>query len=170
MPAVERLRRHAALGGDHRVTSVRRANVVPVRAMRSFFMQARWIVIGVMLVSAAALRWCTPACDQSCRRIEDRGVISSNITAPDGATLDYTNRYARELERVGQGYKEFDRIFANVGNPSVSQGNVTYRTVDWDERKRSTIELARELQPEDGRAAGGVGLSDHAALAGPGLS
>jgi multidrug efflux pump len=117
-------------------------------AVRRVFLQARWLVIGGMILSALAISFVYPSMRSELSPIEDRGVISSNITAPDGATLEYTNRYARELERLGQQYPEFDRIFANVGNPSVSQGNVTYRTVDWEERKRSTIDLARELGPK----------------------
>jgi multidrug efflux pump len=116
--------------------------------LRRFFLQARWIVIGGMMLSALGIALVYPSMRSELSPIEDRGVISSNITAPDGATLEYTNRYARELEKLGQSYPEFDRIFANVGNPSVSQGNVTYRTVDWDDRKRSTIDLARELGPK----------------------
>lgn len=117
-----------------------------VRAKR-VFLQARWIVIGAMLLSALAIFVVYPSMRSELSPIEDRGVISATITAPDGSTLDYTNRYARELERLGGQYKEFDRIFGNVGNPSVSQGNVTYRTVDWEERQRTTIDLARELGP-----------------------
>ena len=112
-----------------------------------FFLDARWIVVGVMLLSAYAIYHVFPGMKRELSPLEDRGVISANITAPDGATLEYTNRYAMELERLGQRYKEFDRIFANVGNPSVSQGNVTYRTVDWDERSRTTLQIARELAP-----------------------
>ncbi len=115
---------------------------------RRIFLQARWLVIAGMILSALAISLVYPGMRSELSPMEDRGVISSNITAPDGATLDYTNRYARELERIGQSFPEFDRIFANVGNPSVSQGNVTYRTVDWEDRKRSTIDLARELGPK----------------------
>lgn len=124
-----------------------------VRA-KSLFLQARWIIIGVMLLSALAIWAVYPSMKQELSPMEDRGVISSNITAPDGATLEYTNRYAAELEKLGQPFKEFDRIFANVGNPSVSQANVTYRTVDWDDRKRTTMEIARELGPKMAALAG----------------
>ncbi|MBP9524598.1 MAG: efflux RND transporter permease subunit, partial [Ottowia sp.] len=71
-----------------------------------------------------------------------------------GATLEFTDRYARQLEAIGQQYPEFDRIFANIGNPTVSQGSVVYRAVDWSERTRSTLDIARELQPKFNQLAG----------------
>lgn len=116
--------------------------------LKGFVLQARWIVIGVMLLSALAIALVFPTMKQELSPIEDRGVILANVNAPDGATLDYTNRYAKALEKMGEAFPEFDRIFANVGNPTVAQASVVYRTVDWDERKRSTMDMARELQPK----------------------
>ena len=116
--------------------------------VKGWVLQARWIVLGVMLVSALAILLIFPTMKQELSPMEDRGVILANVNAPDGATLDYTNRYAQALEKMGQPYKEFDRIFANVGNPTVAQASVVYRTVDWEDRKRSTMEIARELQPK----------------------
>jgi multidrug efflux pump len=117
-------------------------------AIKRWVLQARWLVIGVMAASAWAIWWVYPTMKQELSPLEDRGTILANVNAPDGSTLDYTNRYAKALERMGEPYKEFDRIFANVGNPTVSQASVVYRTVDWEERKRSTLDLARELQPK----------------------
>ncbi len=116
--------------------------------IKGFVLQARWLVVGVMLLSALAIALVFPTMKQELSPIEDRGVIIANVNAPDGATLDYTNRYARALEKMGESFPEFDRIFANVGNPTVAQASVAYRTVDWDDRKRSTIDLARQLQPK----------------------
>ncbi|MDI1273660.1 efflux RND transporter permease subunit [Polaromonas sp.] len=116
--------------------------------VRAWVLQARWIVVGVMLASALAILLIFPTMKQELSPLEDRGTILATVNAPDGATLDYTNRYAEALEKMGQPYKEFDRIFASIGNPTVSQASVIYRTVDWDERKRSTLEMARELQPK----------------------
>jgi multidrug efflux pump len=110
--------------------------------------QARWLVIAVMFLSAAAIAWVYPNMKSELSPLEDRGTILATVNAPDGSTLEYTNRYAQALERMGQPYKEFDRIFANVGNPTVAQASVVYRTVDWEDRKRTTLELARELQPK----------------------
>jgi multidrug efflux pump len=110
--------------------------------------QARWIVVGVMLAVGVVIATVWPTMKSELSPLEDRGTILATINAPDGATLEYTNRYARELERIGQQYPEFDRVFANIGNPSVSQGSVVYRAVDWEDRKRSTLEIARELGPK----------------------
>jgi multidrug efflux pump len=122
--------------------------------VKNTVLQARWLVVGVMLASGAAIVWVYPTMKQELSPLEDRGVILANITAPDGATLDYTNRYAQAIERIGQPYKEFDRIFANVGNPTVAQGSVVYRTVDWEDRTRTTLDMARELQPKFGGLPG----------------
>jgi multidrug efflux pump len=111
-------------------------------------LQARWIVVGIMLLSAAGIVAIWPTMKAELSPMEDRGVILANVNAPDGSTLEYTNRYARALEAMGQPYKEFDRIFANVGNPTVSQASVVYRAIDWEDRKRTTLELARELAPK----------------------
>ncbi|MFM8623872.1 MAG: efflux RND transporter permease subunit [Betaproteobacteria bacterium] len=120
----------------------------------AWFVQARWIVVAVMALSAAGIAWVFPSMKSELAPLEDRGVILATINAPDGATLAYTNRYAQMIEGMGQRYPEFDRVFANVGNPTVAQGTVFYRAVDWDERQRTTLEIARELQPRFGSLAG----------------
>ena len=117
-------------------------------------LQARWIVVGVMLASALAITLVWPTMKSELSPMEDRGTILATMNAPDGSTLDYTDRYARVLEKLGQGYPEFDRIFASLGNPTVSQGSVVYRAVDWEKRDRTTLEIARELQPLVGNLAG----------------
>ncbi|HZY18271.1 MAG TPA: efflux RND transporter permease subunit [Ramlibacter sp.] len=123
---------------------------VPARAGSRFpaLLQARWLVIGVMLVSALAIAAVWPTMKSELSPLEDRGTILANINAPDGATLEYTDRYANALEKMGQQYKEFDRLFANIGNPTVSQGSVVYRAVDWENREKTTLEIARELAPK----------------------
>ena len=115
---------------------------------KGFVLQARWLVLAVMLVSGAAILLIFPTMKQELSPMEDRGVILASVNAPDGSTLDFTNRYAQELEKIGQPFKEFDRIFASVGNPTVAQASVVYRTVDWKDRTRSTMDMARELQPK----------------------
>ncbi|MEK7346509.1 MAG: efflux RND transporter permease subunit [Pseudomonadota bacterium] len=115
------------------------------KVLRLILNRARWAVVLVMIASGVGIALIYPTMKQELAPLEDRGTILATINAPDGSTLAYTDRYARSLEKFGQAYPEFDRIFANMGNPTVGQGSVVYRAVDWDERKRTTLEMAREL-------------------------
>ena len=116
----------------------------------------RWLVILVMLGSAVVSWAVLRDIKRELSPMEDRGVILVQASGPDGATLEYTNRYAQAIERVGQGFPEIDRIFANIGNPTVAQGNVFLRTKPWEERTKTTIEMAREMTP---RVAGLPGVT-----------
>ena len=111
-------------------------------------LQRRIWVVAVMLASAVGSAFLFKTTKQELAPLEDRGVILINISGPDGATLAYTQRYAQAIESIGQPYAEFDRIFSNIGSPTVAQGNIFFRAVPWDERERSTQELAREITPK----------------------
>jgi multidrug efflux pump len=119
-------------------------------------LRARWLVV-LVAVGSGALSWSLLGeIKRELAPIEDRGVVVAQINGPDGATLDYTNRYARAIERVGEAYPEFDRIFANIGNPTVAQGTVFFRALPWEDRTRTTQEMAREMTP---RIAGMTGVT-----------
>ena len=117
-------------------------------------LKARWAVVLMMVGVAASIWFILPTMKKELAPIEDRGVILTVVNAPDGATIDYTNKYVNALERIGQPYKEFDRLFVTMGNPTVSQANVFYRAIPWEERKKTTMELAREIQPRINGLAG----------------
>ena len=111
-------------------------------------LQLRWLVVLGMFVVAYSIWSILPGMKRELAPLEDRGQILGVVTAPDGSTLDYTQKYLSSMERIGQPYKEFDRIFVTAGNPTVSQANVFFRAIDWDQRTRSTLEIAREMQPK----------------------
>lgn len=117
------------------------------RGLLSLALKGKWVIVLAMLGSAAGSWWLLTEIKQELAPLEDRGVILVSINGPDGATLAYTHRYAQAIERIGQDYPEFDRIFSNVGNPSVAQGSVFYRAKPWEERERTILEIAREVSP-----------------------
>ncbi len=119
-------------------------------------LKARWIVVLVMIGSGIASWFLFTTMKQELAPMEDRGVILNTINGPDGATLDYTAKYAQAIERMGMQYKEFDRIFTVTGNPTVAQGNVFFRAVPWEERTKKTTEIAREMA---GRIGGLPGVT-----------
>ena len=108
----------------------------------------RYLVLVVMLASGAVSWWVLGDIKRELAPLEDRGVVLARVNAPDGATLAYTDRYVKSVERIAEDYPEFDRIFATVGNPTVSQANVFFRAKPWDERSRTTLEMARAMSPK----------------------
>jgi len=110
-------------------------------------MSRRWLVVGVMVLAGVGTFTLLKSTKSELAPLEDRGVILTVINGPDGATMDYTMRYAQAIERMSNKYPEFDRIFTVAGNPTVAQGNVFYRAKPWEERERSTLEIARDMTP-----------------------
>ena len=80
--------------------------------------------------------------------IEDRGVIFTAISGPDGASLDYTESYARQIEEIARGVAEVDRVFVVSGSPTVDQAVAFLRAVDWSQRDRRTLEIIKDIQPK----------------------
>lgn len=119
-------------------------------------LKVRWLVVLVMIASGVGTWVFLKDIKRELAPMEDRGVILTVINGPDGATIDYTAKYAAAIERMGMQYKEFDRIFTVTGNPTVAQGNVFYRAVPWEERTKKTTDIAREMS---GRISGLPGVT-----------
>ena len=119
-------------------------------------LRVRWLIV-LVAIGSGFLSWTVLGqIKRELAPIEDRGVVLVQVNGPDGATLDYTNRYARAIERTGETYPEFDRIFSTIGNPTVAQGNIFFRAKPWEERKRTTLEMARDMTP---RVSGLTGVT-----------
>lgn len=110
-------------------------------------MSRRWLVVTVMVLAGLGTWFLLKTTKSELAPMEDRGVILTVINGPDGATMDYTTRYTLAIEKMADKYTEFDRIFTVVGNPTVAQGNVFYRARPWEDRKKTTLEIAREMTP-----------------------
>jgi len=95
--------------------------------LRLILTRARWVVVLVMIGSGVGIATIYPTMKQELAPLEDRGTILATVNAPEGPTLEDTDRYARALERIGQSHHEYNRIFANMGNPTLGQGSVVYR-------------------------------------------
>jgi multidrug efflux pump len=79
--------------------------------------------------------------------IEDQGNIYVMFRAPEGATIDYTDFYSKQLEQIFLKVPEADRIFVVAGNPTVSQGTSVVRLKPWSERTRTQKEIAKAITP-----------------------
>ncbi len=131
-----------------------RAGGPGARGPLAWLLQARWLVLLMMAAAAWGIATVFPTMKQELAPMEDRGTVLVNVNAPDGSTLEFTDRYVRRIEGIASNYKEFDRVFGNVGSPTVSQGSVVLRALPWEERTRSTLDVAREMGPRVGGLPG----------------
>ncbi|HXE40039.1 MAG TPA: efflux RND transporter permease subunit, partial [Azonexus sp.] len=108
----------------------------------------RWLVMLGFVVVAASCVFLLKVLKSELAPIEDRGIILGAFSGPDGATLDYTEKYARQIEGIYTQTRDVERFFVVAGNPTVSQGVSFVGLSDWSERKRSSVDIAKELLPK----------------------
>jgi len=108
----------------------------------------RWIVIAGFVVVAVSCVVLLKALKSELAPVEDRGIILGVFLGPDGATLDYTDKYARQIESIYSQTKDVERYFVVSGNPTVSQGISFVGLTDWKDRDRRSPDIAKELFPK----------------------
>ncbi len=80
---------------------------------------------------------------------DDRGFFFTFVVAPEGATVEYTDGYVRQLEEIIHRTADVRSSFAVVGfEGPPSSGIVGPILEDWDERDRSAQEIIGEVQPQ----------------------
>jgi len=85
--------------------------------------------------------------------LEDRGFFISLIVAPEGASMDYTDGYMRQVESMFAKVPEIKSYFTVVApglerpNP-VNFGIGFSQLVPWEERTRKTQQITGELGPK----------------------
>ena len=83
---------------------------------------------------------------------EDRGLIFTVVMAPEGSTLEYTDRYVKFAEQIYASVPEIEGMFTAVGLGFGAPGRVTdgfmfVRLKPYQDRKRSQQEIVRTLFP-----------------------
>jgi multidrug efflux pump len=79
---------------------------------------------------------------------EDQGLVIGFGTAPEGATIDYTDSYAKKMEESFRTLPEMNRYFEIVGFGSVTSAIGFVGLKDWSERDRTAQQIAGSLFPQ----------------------
>lgn len=111
-------------------------------------LKARWLVMLVFALVAGSSVLLMGQLKTELAPQEDRGRVIGIFSGPEGATIDYMGRYAREIEEVYASLPEVDRYLVIAGNPTVSQGISFVGFTDWAERERGAAQIAGELGPK----------------------
>ena len=112
---------------------------------------AAWVVFGAVLLQVVAREFIPMA---------DRGGLRIFSRAPEGSTIEYTDRYQRAVESIVLQYPEIDRAFSvvalGVGTPGlVNEAGIFANMTPWEDRDRSQMEIVDELRVKLG-AIGGI--------------
>lgn len=79
---------------------------------------------------------------------EDQGTILGVFLSPQGSTIEYTDKWAAELEKVYAENENIVRYFVVSGYPIVSQG-ISFLKLDlWKNRTVSQQDVVKQLQPK----------------------
>ena len=79
---------------------------------------------------------------------EDQGGVLGFATAPEGSTIEYTNRYALQMEQAYRDHvPEVTEIFAVAGFNGVTNAIAFVSMVHWDDRERTAQQVAQALFP-----------------------
>jgi len=120
------------------------------RAYRRLLLRAlRWralvLLLGLAVAGASGVLFSVIKSELA--PIEDRGVIFGIVSAPEGATLDYTLQSVQRIEELYRGIPEMEGNQSIIGFPTVTDSFAILRLKPWEERSRSQQSIARELQP-----------------------
>ncbi len=121
----------------------------------------RWLVVLVLALVAGAAWWLFKTLPAELSPVEDRGVIFAVVSAPEGATIDYTDAYARQIESFLAPIPEIETYFVVVA-PGLEPPNPVNSAIafvimkPWGERQRSQQQVAGRFFGE-GRAVPQLG-------------
>ncbi len=127
---------------------------------RAYMRSLAWVLgrrlwVGVVWVVVAALGGVLFMTVKSeLAPIEDRGMIFGIVSAPQGATVEYTSQNLRAIEKFYEPIPERAAHTAIAGFPTVADGNAILRLKPWEERQRKQQDIARELLPKFGSLPG----------------
>jgi multidrug efflux pump len=137
--------------------------VAPVAWLRRHLpMLLRWLAVIVVfaLIGAAIARYAA-SIKRELSPLEDRSFVMAILNSPDGATMAYTERYARQVEKFVSEIPEVQTAFVVVA-PGLERPNQVTQAIGfivfkpWDERTRKQQDIQKELQP---RVAGLPGVT-----------
>ena len=117
-------------------------------------LSAWMLVVGVLLLTIVACVLLFSGLKSELAPTEDTGTIVGVFNGPDGATINYTGRYAREIEAAYDSIPETNRYMVIAGFPTVAQGISFMKLEDWGDRSRSQFEIRNELLPKFQEIAG----------------
>ena len=114
----------------------------------------RKLIVGIAAVLALSCVGLFMVLKQELAPFEDRGTLLVVGQAPQGATLEFSQRYAKQLQNLYVDIPEVAGYLVVSGFPQITDLVSFSRLVPWDERSRTQQEIIAMLQPKLGKIPG----------------
>ncbi|MGQ0640511.1 MAG: efflux RND transporter permease subunit [Gemmatimonadaceae bacterium] len=102
---------------------------------------------GALLTASAALLF--NALEREFVPPDDRGFFFTLVVAPEGATVEYTDEYLRQIEGIAHRTKDIRSTFSVIGfGGAPNSGFFGAILSDFEERERSAQDVITEVQPQ----------------------
>jgi multidrug efflux pump len=132
------------------------------RRVLSVIVPKPWPVLAIALLVTVAAAGLFRALPSEYSPREDRGVFFTVLTAPPGASLEYTEAYAQRMEEIlmrlvesGEARRVLLRVPGGWGTGgAVDSARAVVLLADWDQRERSAEEIAQSVRDELGALPG----------------
>ncbi len=121
-----------------------------------------WSAVAGVLVLTTAAAWMMNLLPSEYAPAEDRGAFMVMLRAPEGATMEYTDRYARQMEAIlmdemgdSDSVRRFlTRLPGTWGGAEVNSARAIVLLENWDERDESDKEIGARLRARLNELAG----------------
>ena len=117
-------------------------------------LRIRWLVLAMALAVAGGGAFIFLQLKSELAPTEDRGVIIVTGNAPEGASFNYTKRYAGQVEEILSTVPGLESYLTIVGSGEVTQMNAFTRLKDWNNRTVKQQDITQSLQPKFRKIAG----------------
>jgi multidrug efflux pump len=111
-------------------------------------LKSRLLAILIMAVSLGGAGLLYTQLPQELAPVEDRGTILAMSISPDGASVDYVDRYAKQVEGMIAKQPASNRYFTIVGFPTETNSMTFMGLKPWDERTQKQQSIVAELTPQ----------------------
>ncbi len=124
------------------------------RAVLLGTLKVRWLIVALVLAVAGGSWYLLTTLKSELAPIEDRGVLFVQGSAPEGSTIDFTSRYALQVETLLTKIPEVKHYFVISGSPEVTDFISFSQLEPWETRERTQMAIGAGLQPKVQRVAG----------------
>ncbi|GAA0786230.1 efflux RND transporter permease subunit [Marinobacterium sediminicola] len=111
-------------------------------------LRSRLLAVFLLGASAAGAAYFYQQLPQELAPTEDRGTIMTFSISPEGSSVDYVDRYARQVEKIVGEVPEGMYYFGVVGFPSETNSLSFLRLENWDQRERKQQAITDSLTPQ----------------------